>query len=196
MELETPEIEKETKAIKKNTKFTKYEDPKLAEFIIEARNKGASWEDVTKTVHESGWKEIHKDTVKKVYNRTLAKSVMVERKTGEKFDEFGLELKKLFKRVLKTLDSQLRKIEKIDNVIDEVDLEDPRVLIQFVKLAPMINSTNQQIFQAIKVYQEQQDKITEEIKGAIWDDGKLLDKMDDMLKNLKKEGWVIIPPKV
>ena len=194
MELETPEIEKEVKAKKNSDRFTKYDNPELYEFVVGERKKNLGWEEIALHTQKAGW-DITRTGVQKVYDRAMVKSIMVERKGGEKFEEFGKELKRLYRRAIKILDNQLWKIEKVDELVDINQIEDPKVLIRYLKLAPVMNSTIQQVNSAIKVYEEQQDKITGELKAAIWDDGKLLDEMDKLMINMKKEGWVMIPPK-
>jgi len=181
---------------KKNNYVTKHTDPELYEAVIEKRNKNLSWTEISKEMEESKWGKMTPKLLSTIYNRAISKTIMTERKSGEKFDEFGKELKRLFRRAISSLDSQLMKIEKVDELVDINEIDDQKILIKYLKLAPTMNSTIQQIFSAIKVYQEQQDKIREEIKGAVWDDNKLLDRMDTMLENMKSEGWVIIPPKI
>ncbi len=171
-----------------------FKNPELLKRVIELKEveKKPVEEAIKILKEEFNLPTLVKDTYKNLYNRAVATTITVDKKAGHKFEEYTLELEKMYGQVIKTLGRLIDSIDRIYDEFEASDVEESKKYINFIKLAPQIKMTTDQILAIIKHQEEQQDKIRIEQKNLVWNTDTFKEKIDNYLKILAKDGKIKI----
>lgn len=169
-----------------------YKQKDFRKQILELRseNPPKPWITVCEILNEEHGTKMTSATAKKIYNQDIARAITVEKKAGRSFNQYGVQLEALFGRTINILDKYLKAIEQVHIGFESSDASDLQKYLAFMKTSQAANGTINQIFSAIKVMQDQQDKIKLEQKNFIYSDIQIRDKIKAVLKKLIKEGKI------
>lgn len=157
---------------------------------LRSDNPPKSWNEVKDIVNKEFNLSISQPTVKNIYDQEISRTITVDRKAGKKFTGYESQLENLYGRTINLLTRLLDNIDKVEKEFDTSDMTEIQKYLNFLKLAPTIKQTTDSIFQAIKVQQEQQDKIRLEQKNYYLSDLEIRDKVQQYLSNLINKGKI------
>lgn len=157
---------------------------------LRSENPPKSWGEVTDIVNKEFNLKITRPTVQNIYNQEIARTITVEKKAGKKFTAYETELESLYGRTVKLLSKLLDNIDKVEKEFESSDMTDIQKYLNFLKLAPTIKQTTDSIFSAIRVQQEQQDKIRVEQKNYFLSDLEIRDRVQQYLSKLISQGKI------
>jgi hypothetical protein len=197
-EQEVEEIVEETDIPKSRPQFEKnikYEKPEVEDRIVDLRNEGKSWEDITEVMRvELEEPKMSKGLTQKVYNRAIARTITTEKRAGKKFKDHTNELDRMYGRIVKTLEKYSNAAEKIaDGLEEEVNknnIDAIKAYAFMLKSAPQMKAISSEIREFIKLQLDMQDKIRIEQAGLIYDDTRILDEIEKAINRLEKEGKI------
>ena len=176
-------------------KFFKYQDPVLRNRVVELRNSGKNWKDITNSIREEFKNDITFITVKKLYNRQIAQSITIDTSADKSFKKYVSGLTDRFDEIIKITNWQIEAAKKYRKIIlDSDSLDDRQKAYEFIKLIPHLSKLTESMLSHIKFIKEDIDKIKITQEGAIFSEMQLNQKLGDFLEARKQEGWVIIPP--
>jgi predicted double-glycine peptidase len=179
-----------------NNKLTKskYETPEVTNYIIENRNKGVTFEDIAKGLRERGFETINPSTVQKLHLKLIAKSVTVHNTAKEVFDNHTDTLNKMYGESLKLMGIYVKKLREIIETLENA--EDPdslEVKGNIIRTIPVAVQVMREIRSSVETQMELQDKITKTSeKEVVWNEGQMLEYVNDYLKVLEQNGQIKI----
>jgi len=169
-----------------------YQTDEFKRKVLESRseNPPKTWTTIRDELNEEFGTKISSPSVKKIFNQEIARTITIEKKAGKKFNKFDLELETLFYRTIKLMKRLLDNIDDIDNTFEASDMTKIQKQMAFMKMTPAIKQTVDSIFQAIKVQQDQMDKIKLEQKNLVYSDVEIKNKIKEHMTRLIKDGKV------
>jgi len=181
---------------------TKYDKPEVEERVINLRDDGKSWEEITEIMQvELNEPKMSRNTTQTIYNRAIAKTITTEKRAGKKIKDFSYELGNIQEEAIKVLDGYIKAARYVSkellDMVEEGSIEAVKAYGIILKTAPQMKAITSEIRDYIKLHYEQQDKIKIEEKALVWSEGQMLDYMDKYLEQLEKEGKIrFIKPKL
>ena len=169
-----------------------YQNDDFRRKIVEGRSGDfpKPWTTIRDELNKEFDTKISSPSVKRIFNQEIARTITVERKAGKNFNKYENELEILFSRTINILKRLLDNIDNIDKTFKASEMSDLQKQMSFMKMTPAIKQTMDAIFQAIKVQQEQMDKIKIEQKNMVYSDVEIKDKMKEHMVRLIKEGKI------
>lgn len=176
-----------------------YDNPELQTRVVELRDvEKKQWKDVCYVIQDEFNlnKEPMIPTLSKVYNKAVATTITVEKKANKHFEDFSQELNVMYKKTVKVLARLVEALEKVYEEFEASDMEDMQKYLMFIKLAPQIKATTEQILSMVKHHEERQDKIKIEQKNLIYSTSQINEQINNVLKMLIDEGYVRVLKKL
>lgn len=193
-------MEEEKKVVYRKGYFEhngKYDGPKIEERIVELRDEGKNWEDITTIVRkEIDEPKMQRAMTKNIYNRAMAKTITTERIAGRKFKDYTTELDKMYGKSISVLENYIKAAEgvaeELQKMVDDGNIEAVKAYGIILKTAPQMKAITSEIRDFMKLQQDQQEKIKIEQTALVWDESQMIDYLNTYLKRLQKEGTIKI----
>lgn len=180
----------------------KYDDEEIQERVVELRDGGKSWDDITEIVRkEISEPNMHESTTRVLYNRAMAKTISIEKRGGQKFKDYSDELGRMYGKSIKVLEGYITAAEKVSEelvgMIGEGDMTAVKAYGIILKTAPQMKSITSEIRDFMRLQQDQQDKIKIEQSAMIWNESQMIDYLNKYIKKLAKEKKIkILQPNI
>lgn len=174
---------------------SKYEKPEVEERVLELREDGKTWEEVTEIMQvELKEPKMSRNTTQNIYNRAIAKTITTEKRAGKNMKDFSNELAKIQGDAIVVLEGYINAAkhvsEELLKLVEEGDIDAVKAYGIILKTAPQMKAVTSEIRDYIKMHYDQLEKITVEEKALVWSEGQMMDYMDKYLNQLEKEGKI------
>lgn len=174
----------------------KYENPEVFSIIVEGRNENKTFSEIADILRARGYDSISPGKVSELHAKAIAKSTLIHNTAQEKFQDFSAELEKMYSNAVKVLSRHIDILDKIYDEFETSDMETMQKYLMYIKLAPQIKMTADTILNYLKEYKDQQDKIITSKESMIWNEGQILEKVNQympiLLKDMEKSGKIKI----
>ena len=169
-----------------------YQSEEFRQRIIQLRseNPPKPWNEVRDIVNKEFGLSVTSPTLHSIYDQEISRTITVDKRAGKKFNGYENQLESLYGRTIKLMERLLDNIDNVEKEFNSSDMTDVQKYLNFLKLAPVMKSTIDSIFQAIKIQQEQQDKIRLEQKNYYLSDLEIRDRVQQYLETLIKKGKI------
>lgn len=180
----------------------KYERPEVEQKVVELRDKGKTWDEITVVLREDlDEPKMDRFSTRKIFHRAMAKTVTTEKRAGKKFEDYTASLNKMYGKAILVLGRWINAAEQLsaelEKAVDDGNIDAIKAYGVLLKTAPQMKAISSEIRDYMKFQQDQQEKIKVEQKALIWDEGQMIDYMDKYLGDLEKEGKIRwIKPKI
>lgn len=184
--------------IKTRGKFernTKYEKPEVEDKVVQLRQDGKTWEEITDVIRvDISEPSMSRDMSQTIYNRAISRTITTEKRAGEKFTDHTNALDNMYKESVTGLSRYVNAInklsEKLDEAVNNSEMDVLKVYGIFIKTAGPMKTIYSEMREFMKMQRDQQDKITTKQEEQIWNEEQMLDSMKKYLDRLEKEGKI------
>jgi len=173
-------------------KSSKYDDPDLIAYVVAKKTQGKSITEITEDLKQRGYPNIAPQTVSEIFKLAVAKTTLTHNTASETFQDFSEQLKEMYQKAINVLNNLINVIEKIYQEFEASDMETMQKYLMFIRLAPQIKLTTDQIFRALDDWMKQQDKIEKTQELMVWSPDQILAYQKEWLKLLEKNGDIKI----
>ena len=158
--------------------------PELRKKIVQQRNNGASWNDISKLLNEEFDTNVSLPTLKKIFDEEVAKTTLKSPKSRDMFKADYVRVKERYDRMCTTMDKLMNVIDKL---FDKYGDETPEI---FLKFAPMINQSVQTIIRQLEFVTRSQEKIVNQQKNLIYSPIQINQTVDKLIKQYEIDGKI------
>jgi len=173
-----------------------YDRKDIRDVVLEERDKGLSWEEIIQKIKEKFGVDTSTSALRKIYDEEIAKKITIDKKAGRTFKKYEDSLHKLFGESVEILKELIENIKTINNELKESDMTDLQAKLTIMKMLPQIKGTIDMIFSAIKVMQEQQERIRIEQSKLAFSVSEVNEQIYRTIRVLAKEGYIKILKKL
>lgn len=184
-----------TKTRAKFERNTKYEKPEVEDKVVQLRQDGKTWEEITDVIKiDIDEPSMSRDMSQTIYNRAISRTITTEKRAGEKFTDHTKALDNMYIESMTGLSRYVNAInklsEKLDEAVNEGSMDVLKVYGIFIKTAGPMKTIYSEMREFMKMQRDQQDKIMMKQEEQIWNEEQMLDSMKKYLDNLEKEGKI------
>jgi hypothetical protein len=194
-------MEEEMQPTNTRAKFernTKYEKPEVEDRVVQLRQDGKTWEEITNVIKvDIDEPNMSREMSKTIYNRAISRTITTEVRAGEKFTDHTKALDNMYTESMTGLSRYVNAInklsEKLDEAVSDGEMDVLKVYGIFIKTAGPMKTIYSEMREFMKMQRDQQDKITLKQEEQVWNEEQMLDYMKKYLDQQEKEGklrWI------
>lgn len=182
------------------------ENPEIYEIIVEKRNDGATWEEVSKALELRGFGKIAPQKLSSLHKVATARAIVTHNTAQEVFNDYTDIITETYGEgisLIKDLLGNLREINKLlKEKCDQGDMDTLQLKQMVIENIPQAAKILDQLLKFTKFQAELQDQVTKTAgKEVIWNESQMLESINQYLpvfigekvKELKKEYGDNIP---
>jgi len=162
----------------------KFKDPKLRARVVKLRGEGNAWISVVDAIEKEFGIKMSQPTAQKIFNKTIAGKTITSPKAR---DIFQAEYSDIKIRV----DKMFERMEKLNKIIDDLYKKyDSNTPETFLKYVPTLLAILRENLAQLQFIRNDQEKIIMQQKNLIYSPIQIIQKIDQHMRQLEKEGKI------
>ena len=170
---------------------SKYDTPEIISYVVEKKNEGMSFAQITENLKQRGYESISPNKVSELHKRATARSVVYHNTASEEFEDYSGALKECYGEAIKILGEYVRNFRDINDRLKKLnadgDMDILKMKMEIAQQVPQAVKILKEIREFTKFQADLQDKMITEQKKEVWSETQMMDYVTKYLPTLLKE---------